>query len=69
VELGEGQRVLVVENKTKTADALVRKLTARKLEVLRLSARLTPEEIVTKLGGWLAEGSIAGVYFLPALDI
>jgi malonyl CoA-acyl carrier protein transacylase len=69
VELGEGQRVLVVENKTKTADALVRKLTARKLEVLRLSARLTPEEIVAKLGSWLAEGPIVGVYFLPALEV
>ena len=69
VELGEGQRVLVVESKTKTADPLVRKLTARKVDVLRLSARLTPEEIAAKLAGWLAEGPIAGVYFLPALEI
>ena len=53
VELGEGQRVLVVENKTKTADPLVRKLTARKLDVLRLSARLTPKRLSQNwAAGW-----------------
>ena len=69
VELGKGQRVLVVENNPKTADALVRKLTARKLDVLRLSARLASEEIAAKLAAWLAEGPIAGVYFLPGLEV
>jgi malonyl CoA-acyl carrier protein transacylase len=69
IELSEGQRVLVVESETKTAEPLVRKLTARKVDVLRLSARLTLEEIGAKLNGWLSEGPIAGVYFLPALEI
>ena len=69
VELGEGQRILVVENKARTAEPLVRKLTTRRMNVLRLSARLTPAEIGAKLSGWLAEGPIAGVYFLPALEI
>jgi malonyl CoA-acyl carrier protein transacylase len=69
VKLGEGQRVLVVESMTKTADALARKLTTRKVKVLRLSARLGSEVIAEKLSDWLAEGPIAGVYFLPALEI
>jgi NAD(P)-dependent dehydrogenase (short-subunit alcohol dehydrogenase family) len=69
VELGEGQRVLVVEGKAKTADALARKLTARKVDVLRLGTGLGSEAIAAKLTGWLAEGPIAGVYFLPALEI
>ncbi len=69
VELGEGQRVLVVESEAKTADALTKKLTTRKVNVLRLSARLGSEEIMAKLTGWLIEGLIAGVYFLPALEV
>ena len=69
VELGEGLRVLVVESQAKTADALARILSARKVDVLRLSVRLGSEEITTKLNGWLAEGPIAGVYFLPALEV
>ncbi|MGD0879230.1 MAG: SDR family NAD(P)-dependent oxidoreductase, partial [Anaerolineales bacterium] len=69
IELSEGQRVLVVESKTKTAEPLIRKLFARKVDVLRLNARLTPEEIGTRLTGWLAGGPIAGVFFLPALEI
>jgi NAD(P)-dependent dehydrogenase (short-subunit alcohol dehydrogenase family)/acyl carrier protein len=69
VELGEGQRVLVVESKAKTADALTRKLTTRKVDVLRLNAGLGAEAIATKLTSWLAEGPIAGVYFLPALEV
>jgi len=69
VELAQGQRVLVVESQTETAEPLVQKLTERKLAVLRLSARLTSKEISAKLSAWLAEGPIAGVYFLPALEI
>jgi malonyl CoA-acyl carrier protein transacylase len=68
VELAEGQRVLVVQSVAKTADPLVRRLTARNVVVLRLSARLTSEEIGAKMSAWLAEGPIAGVYFLPALE-
>ena len=37
--------------------------------MLRLSTRLGSDEIVSRLTGWLAEGPIAGVYFLPALEI
>ncbi len=52
-----------------TAEALAKKLTDRKVNVLRLSARLGSEEIIARLTGWLAEGPITGVYFLPALEI
>ena len=69
VELGEGQRVLVVESQTRSGDALARDLIDRKVSVLRLSARLEPAELTAKLKDWLAEGPIAGVYFLPALEI
>ena len=68
VELGEGQRVLLVETKLKTGDALARKLSARKVEVLRLSARLNLDEINHKLNGYLAGGPIHGIYFLPSLE-
>jgi malonyl CoA-acyl carrier protein transacylase len=69
VELAPGQRVLVVESQPETAEPLIQKLTEGKLAVLRLSARLTSEEIGAKLSAWLAEGPIAGVYFLPALEV
>ncbi len=69
VELGHGKRVLVVENNPKTADALVRKLTTRKVEVVRLSARLASAEIAVKMSAWLAGGPLAGVYFLPGLEV
>ncbi len=69
VELSEGQRVLVVESQAKIADALFAKLATRKVNVLRLSARLGYEEIIANLTGWLTEGPIAGVYFLPALEV
>ncbi len=69
VELGAGKRILVVESQVKTADPLVQKLAARQVRVLRLSARLASEEISEKLRGWLAEGPITGVYFLPALEV
>ncbi|HVM70190.1 MAG TPA: SDR family NAD(P)-dependent oxidoreductase, partial [Anaerolineales bacterium] len=68
VELGEGQRVMVVDSKSERAEALSQQLTARKVDVLRMSARLTPEEISQKMNGWLAEGPITGVYFLAALE-
>jgi NAD(P)-dependent dehydrogenase (short-subunit alcohol dehydrogenase family) len=34
-----------------------------------LSARLGTQEILAKLTGWLAEGPITGVYFLPSLEV
>ncbi len=69
VELTEGKRVLMVESKTKTADPLARKLTALKLQVLRLDVNLDSAAITEKMTAWLAEGPLAGVYFLPALEV
>ncbi len=69
VKLAEGQRVLVVEGQSKVADRLTRKLAARKVTVLRLNAALDAEDISTKLNAWRTEGPIAGVYFLPALEV
>ncbi|HTX89629.1 MAG TPA: SDR family oxidoreductase [Anaerolineales bacterium] len=69
VTLAEGSRVLVVESKAKTGESLAKKLTARGVQTLRLNAKLATEEISTRLAAWLAEGPIAGVYFLPALEV
>jgi len=69
VELAEGMRVLVVESHPKNGEALRRKLSARKVEVLRLEAGLEAEALTGKINAMQAEGPIAGVYFLPALDI
>jgi NAD(P)-dependent dehydrogenase (short-subunit alcohol dehydrogenase family) len=60
---------LVVESKPKNADALSRKLAAHQVNILRLSARLDTQELLEKLANWLAEGPIAGVYFLPSLEV
>jgi malonyl CoA-acyl carrier protein transacylase len=69
VELAEGARVLLVETHTRTGNALAKKLAARNVAVLRLGARLQAEQILAKLTDWLAEGPIAGVYFLPAIEV
>jgi malonyl CoA-acyl carrier protein transacylase len=69
VELAPGTRVLVVESKARTADPLARRLANRQVEVLRLNSSLDAAGISQKLAEWLQSGPIAGVYFLPALEI
>jgi malonyl CoA-acyl carrier protein transacylase len=69
IDLAEGKRVLVVESNPKTGEALARKLSARKVEALRLEAGLGAAGLTEKVAALLAEGPIAGVYFLPALEI
>ncbi len=68
VSLEEDARLLVVEGENKAGESLVRKLRARKVEVLRLKAGLAGEEIAEKVAAWQAEKPIRGVYFLPGLD-
>ncbi len=69
VSLAEGSRILVVEGTGKNGESLVRKLRTRNIQVLRLGAATSREEITVTLSTWLAEGPIHGVYFLPALDV
>ncbi len=69
VELSEGKRVLVVESKARIAEPLSRRLAARKIEVLRLNSGVGSAEQMDKISKWLETGPIAGVYFLPALEI
>ena len=66
--LDDGQRVLVVADRGKTADSLARKLRARKVKVLNLAAGLSAVEMGEKVTELLKDGPIDGVYFLPGLD-
>jgi malonyl CoA-acyl carrier protein transacylase len=69
VELGKGSRVLVVEGRTKNGRTLIRKLTERKVDVLRLEAGTASDQVNEKVKAWLEEGPIQGVYFLAGLEI
>jgi NAD(P)-dependent dehydrogenase (short-subunit alcohol dehydrogenase family)/acyl carrier protein len=69
IALDDNQRILVVADRGKTADSLARKLRARKVKVVSLSASLTAVEMGEKVSELLKEGPITGVYFLPGLDV
>jgi len=69
VSLGEGSRVIVADGNGKSGETLERKLAARKVTPLHLDASLPAEQILSQLSAWQAGGPIAGVYFLPALEI
>ena len=60
----EGSRVVIVSDRGKVANAL-----AKKLKIAGAQALLTGlSEVSGKLSEWIKDGSVAGVYFLPALD-
>ena len=63
-----GDRVIVVSDDGKAGKYLGYRLRARKAKALVLK-EATPETIAPQVEEWLSEGSIAGVYFLPALDV
>ena len=69
MRLDESQRILVVADRGKTAEALARKLRARKVKVVTLAASLTAAEMGEKVSALLLEGAIHGVYFLPGLNV
>ena len=55
-------------DKLGVADALVERLTAQGVEVLRIEGEPADDALADRIKSWLALGSIHGVYWLPALD-
>ena len=68
VKLEPGRRVIVMPDKLGVADALVERLTAQGVEVLRIEGEPADDVLADRIKSWLALGSIHGVYWLPALD-
>jgi len=69
VSLTFHQRVVVMPDKSGVADALAQQLQARGAEVLKADRDWGPETLVAELRKWSSEGPIAGIYWLPALDV
>jgi acyl transferase domain-containing protein/acyl carrier protein/NAD(P)-dependent dehydrogenase (short-subunit alcohol dehydrogenase family) len=68
VNLCLGRRVVVVSDKSGVADALMQRLRALDVEILRIELTLDAEQLAKRLKTCLAAGPIHGVYWLPALD-
>ena len=68
VSLGPGRRVIIMPDKSGVADALARRLQIMGADVFRLEEKLDASELANCLKGWMAEGPIHGVYWLPGLD-
>jgi NADP-dependent 3-hydroxy acid dehydrogenase YdfG len=67
VEL-DGARIIVMRDEGGVGAALTKRLTKSGATVLTLEPGASTEELLETLEGWLAEGPVAGVYWLPALD-
>ncbi|HMT88483.1 MAG TPA: SDR family NAD(P)-dependent oxidoreductase, partial [Dermatophilaceae bacterium] len=67
VEL-KGARVIVMPDEGGVGEALVKRLAKAGATALTLPAGIPTEQLSAQLDEWLAEGPIAGVYWLPALD-
>jgi NAD(P)-dependent dehydrogenase (short-subunit alcohol dehydrogenase family) len=69
VSLGSGTRVVVAGDEGGVATALAALLETRGVTVLALDGAAATEAVTSRLDGWLKEGEIAGVFWLPALDV
>ncbi|KAA3610668.1 MAG: SDR family NAD(P)-dependent oxidoreductase [Calditrichaeota bacterium] len=68
VELGKKSRIIVHGDQGGVGKALIKKLEKKGAEVLLIEDAPTNEELEKRIQGWLAGGSIQGVFWLPALD-
>jgi NADP-dependent 3-hydroxy acid dehydrogenase YdfG len=68
VTLDPASRVVVMADEGRVAEALVRRLTSLGASALVLTADCADADIESRLAAWLGEGSVQGVYWLPALD-
>ena len=68
VALDAQARVVVMPDKGGVGRALLTRLEKRGVQTLVLDDAPDAEALVEQLDGWLAEGPIHGVYWLPALD-
>jgi NAD(P)-dependent dehydrogenase (short-subunit alcohol dehydrogenase family) len=68
VTLESGTRAVVALDEGGVGDLLVKKLRRRGVDVLGFEPGTATEEILAALDGWLTEGAVHGVFWLPALD-
>ena len=69
VTLGSGSRVVVMLDRGGVGKSLVNRLEKLGATALTLEPGVATEALEAQLKGWLAEGPIQGVYWLPALDV
>ena len=68
VELGRGQRVLMMKDANDYGRALVKRLDKRGVEILLVDDAPDAETLVRRIEGWRVSGPIHGVYWLAGLD-
>jgi acyl transferase domain-containing protein/NAD(P)-dependent dehydrogenase (short-subunit alcohol dehydrogenase family) len=69
ISLGRGSRVLVVGDEGGVGKVLAGTLASRGVTVLPADGSGATEALVAQIRGWLQEGPIQGVFWLPALDV
>ncbi len=69
VTLDTNSRVIVMMDQGHVGPALVDRLRTRGVTILVLETRTSAEALLDQIKAWLGEGSIHGVYWLPALDV
>jgi acyl carrier protein/NAD(P)-dependent dehydrogenase (short-subunit alcohol dehydrogenase family) len=69
VTLGSGSRVVVMLDRGGVGKSLVNRLEKLGAAALTLEPGVATDTLDAQLKGWLAEGPIQGVYWLPALDV
>jgi NAD(P)-dependent dehydrogenase (short-subunit alcohol dehydrogenase family) len=69
VALGKGTRVVVAADEGGVAEALAERLGKDGVTVLALEAGAPTEAVTSRIAGWLKEGPLQGVFWLPALDV
>jgi NAD(P)-dependent dehydrogenase (short-subunit alcohol dehydrogenase family) len=69
VSLGRGSRVVVSADEGGVAIALATVLEKRGVAVLAFDGALPTDEVTRRLAGWLNDGPVQGVFWLPALDV
>jgi NAD(P)-dependent dehydrogenase (short-subunit alcohol dehydrogenase family) len=68
IALGEGSRVIVMPDRGGVGAALVKRLGKLGVETLVISGAPAADELETTIRGWMDDGAITGVFWLPALD-
>ncbi|MBI5510688.1 MAG: SDR family NAD(P)-dependent oxidoreductase [Deltaproteobacteria bacterium] len=68
VSLAAGDRVIMAGDRGGVAEALTVLLEARGVQVLRLSTTDDWQQLAVEAAGFVAQGKVSGLYWLPALD-
>ena len=69
VSLGKDSRVVVAADAGGVAEALAKVLAKSGVSVLSLDCALPTDEVTRRVGRWLEDAPVQGVFWLPALDV